>query len=176
MIVAQRPVKTCKNKHIYLFINPFIDFSCQDSYLNLKLVLWVFLPAGYLQWDIKNSVLGGVRYFNQTLLTVEQPGYYLVYSRVTFSKAAARSPLKGEVKLRKDDKKEEVKTLMRAYCNLDGATRTMCTASQEEVVRLERGNQLGVWVEDLSLVNYDEAATTFGMYKLEGEPLRAAGR
>lgn len=96
---------------------------------------------------------------------MEQTGDYYVYSRVTFSTAAARSPLASEVMLRKDDTGKEAKTVMQAYCNL-GNGGTMCTASQGGLVSLERGNQLGVWVEDLSLVNYDEAATTFGMYKV----------
>lgn len=132
--------------------------------LNLQLTLWVF-AAGYLQWNTKNSVMNGVRHYNFTLLTVEQTGDYYVYSRVTFSTAVARSPLASEVTLRKDDTEREAKTVMQAYCSL-GKGGTMCTASQGELMTLERGNKLGVWVEDLSLVNYNEAATTFGMYKL----------
>lgn len=134
----------------------------------LTLVLWAF-SAGYLKWDTKNSVLKGVNYFNETLLTVQQTGDYYVYSKVTFSKAAAKSPLVGEVKLRTNDKDQEAKTVMQTFCNLgsgSGSGNTMCTASQGQVMALEQGNQLGVWVEDLSLVNYGEASTTFGMYKL----------
>lgn len=130
---------------------------------NLQRTLWVF-AAGYLQWNTKNSVLKGIGRYNWTLLTVEQTGDYYVYSRVTFSTAAARSPLSNEVMLRKDNT-DKAKTVMQAYCNL-GHGGTMCTASQGELMTLERGNQLGVWVEDLTLVNYDTAATTFGMYKL----------
>lgn len=132
----------------------------------LKFVLWVF-PAGYLQWDTKNSVLKGINYFNETWLTVQQTGDYYVYSKVTFSKAAAKSPLAGEVKLRKNSTEKEAKTVMQAFCNIgSGSSNTMCTASQGQVMTLERGNQLSVWVEDRSLVNYVEASTTFGMYKL----------
>lgn len=131
--------------------------------LNLQLTLWVF-AAGYLQWNTKNSVLKGIGRYNWTLVTVEQTGDYYVYSRVTFSTVAARSPMASEVTLRKDDT-DKANTVMKAYCNLSNG-RTMCTASQGELMTLERGNQLGVWVEDLSLVNYDKAATTFGMYKL----------
>lgn len=109
-------------------------------------------------------MLKGIGRYNRTLLTVEQTGDYYVYSRVTFSTAAARSPLASEVKLRKDNT-DKAKTVMQAYCNL-GNGGTMCTASLGEPMTLERGNQLGVWVEDLSLVNCDEPATTFGMYKL----------
>lgn len=107
----------------------------------------------------------GLNYYNKTWLTVLQTGDYYVYSRVTFSKAAARTPLAGEVKLRRSETDERAKTVMQAYCSL-GSDSFLCTASQGEVLTLERGNQLAVWVEDLSLVNYVEAATTFGMYKL----------
>lgn len=60
---------------------------------------------------------------------------------------------------------------MQAYCNLDThsggvSTPRLCTASQGEVITLEGGNQLSVWVQNLALVNYEEGATTFGMYKL----------
>ena len=60
---------------------------------------------------------------------------------------------------------------MQAFCNLDShsgsaAIPRMCTASQGEVISLEKGNQLSVWVQDLSLVNYEDGSTTFGMYKL----------
>lgn len=76
-----------------------------------------------------------------------------------------------KVKLRKNETQNEEKTVMQAYCNLDshgGAESIphLCTASQGEVITVEGGNQLSVWVQDLSLVNYEEGATTFGMYKL----------
>lgn len=164
MVVEHWPPKREKKptrKNISLFIS---SICTQALTLNLQLTLWVF-AAGYLLWNTKNSVLKGIGRYNSTLLTVEQTGEYYVYSRVTFSTAVARSPLANEVTLRKDNTHKEAKTVMQAYCNLgDGAT--MCTASQGELMTLERGNQLGVWVEDLSLVNYDKGATTFGMYKL----------
>lgn len=34
------------------------------------------------------------------------------------------------------------------------------------MITLEKGHQLSVWVHDLSLVDYKDGATTFGMYKL----------
>lgn len=62
---------------------------------------------------------------------------------------------------------------MQAYCSLiDHADENgapiphLCTATQGEVVTLESGNQLSIWVQDLTLVDYEEGATTFGMYKL----------
>lgn len=57
---------------------------------------------------------------------------------------------------------------MQAYCDLDSKSEIprLCTATQGEVIKLDKGNQLSVWVLDPSLVNYEEGATTFGMYKL----------
>lgn len=101
---------------------------------------------------------------------MQQPGDYYVYSRVTFSKGAARIPLASKVKVRRHATDEEETTVMQAFCSLaDAAAATiprLCTATQGEVVTLDSGNQLSVWVEDLRLVTYEEGATTFGMYKL----------
>lgn len=99
-----------------------------------------------------------------------EPGDYYVYSRVTFSRGDSVRPLATIVKLRKNKTGEE-KTLMQAYCNLDSHSGSaliprLCTAMQGDVISLEIGNQLSVWVQDLSLVDYDEGATAFGMYKL----------
>ncbi|KAI9514629.1 hypothetical protein NQZ68_031516 [Dissostichus eleginoides] len=126
--------------------------------------------SGYLQWDIGHSVLKSVSYYHNMWLTIEQPGDYYVYSRVTFSKGDSTRPLVSRVKLRESEKGEE-KIVMQAYCNLDssGAPASvpqLCTATQGEVVTLEKGNQLSVWLQDLKLVNYEEGATTFGIFRL----------
>lgn len=126
--------------------------------------------SGYLRWDMDHSTLREINYFYKSWLTVPQPGDYYVYSRVTFSKGDSIRPLATNIKLRKNETEEE-KTVMQAFCNLEHRTGSaspprLCTASQGEVITLERGNQLSVWVQDLSLVNYEEGATTFGMYKL----------
>ncbi|XP_031718623.1 CD40 ligand [Anarrhichthys ocellatus] len=125
---------------------------------------------GYLKWDINHSVLRYIDYYHYSWLTIREPGDYYVYSRVTFSKGDAQLALVSKVNLRKNEKEEE-KVVMQAYCNLDSSSRSaliprLCTATQGEVITLEKGNQLGVWVQDLLLVNYEEGATTFGMYKL----------
>ncbi|XP_029297771.1 CD40 ligand [Cottoperca gobio] len=125
---------------------------------------------GNLQWEINHSVHRSINYYNNSWLTILQPGDYYVYSRVTFSKGDSVGPLVSRVKMRKNEKGEE-KVVMVAYCNLDSASGSalspqLCTASQGETITLEKGNQLSVWVQDLSLVNYEEGATTFGMYKL----------
>ncbi|KAM6952955.1 CD40 ligand [Lycodopsis pacificus] len=125
---------------------------------------------GYLQWDFNHSVLRYIDYYQNNWLTIREPGEYYVYSRVTFSKGDSKLALVSKVNLRKNEKEKE-KVVMQAYCNLDSGNGStliprLCTATQGEVIRLEKGNQLGVWVQDLLLVNYEEGATTFGMYKL----------
>lgn len=125
---------------------------------------------GYLQLDINHSVLRNIGYYHSNWLTIEHSGDYYVYSRVTFSKGSSEQPLVSRVKLRQDVKGEE-KVVMQAYCSLDSHSGSalvprLCTATQVEVITLEKGNQLTVWVEDPSLVNYVERSTTFGMYKL----------
>lgn len=124
--------------------------------------------SGYLQWDMKHSVRREINYFRKSWLTILQSGDYFVYSRVTFSKGDSKRPLTTMIKLRKNESDEE-KTVMQAFCNLDirnTSVPRLCTASQGEVITLEKGNQLSVWVQDLLLVNYEETATTFGIYKL----------
>ncbi|XP_035504958.1 CD40 ligand [Scophthalmus maximus] len=126
--------------------------------------------SGYLQWDMKHSVFRNTNYFQESWLTVLQSGDYYVYSRVTFLKSESVAPLASKVMLR-NSKAEDKKILMQAYCNMGGRTGDasvprLCTATLGEVVTLEEGNQLSVWIENLSLVDYDEKATAFGMYKL----------
>ncbi|KAE8285733.1 hypothetical protein D5F01_LYC15400 [Larimichthys crocea] len=128
------------------------------------------LGPDYLQWDMTHSVRKGINYYHNSWLTILQPGDYYVYSRVTFSKGDPQNPLASKVKLRKNETGEE-KTVMKAYCSMDSHSGSaliprMCTASQGEVITLEKGNQLSLWVQDRSLVNYEDGATTFGMYKL----------
>nr|XP_061786492.1 CD40 ligand isoform X1 [Nerophis lumbriciformis] len=133
--------------------------------------------SGYLQWDLKHSERRNVNYFyGSSWLTILQPGDYLVVSRVTFSRRDPHTPLASSVKLRRGGggggggEEEEAKdtVAMRAYCSLagSGSDPQMCTTSQVEVMSLRRGEQLSVWVEDLSLVDYTRTATTFAVYKL----------
>ncbi|XP_040903490.1 CD40 ligand [Toxotes jaculatrix] len=126
--------------------------------------------SGFLKWDIKHSLLKKINYYKEVWLTIPESGDYYVYSRVTFSKGDSAKPLASRVLLRKNENAEE-KVVMRAYCSLDSNTERksipqLCTATQGEVIPLEKGNQLSVWVQNLSLVDYTEGATTFGMYKL----------
>ncbi|MEQ2191663.1 hypothetical protein XENOCAPTIV_000805 [Xenoophorus captivus] len=122
------------------------------------------------KWDTDHSVYRDINYFHSTWVTILQPGDYFVYSRVTFSRGDSTIPLASFVKMRKSDSGEE-KVVMKAYCSMSNGTGSMlnphmCTATQQDVITLERGNQLSVWVEDLSLVDYEVGATSFGMYKV----------
>ncbi|XP_019718893.1 CD40 ligand isoform X1 [Hippocampus comes] len=125
--------------------------------------------SGYLRWDMKHSVLSNINYYRNSWLTVLESGDYMVFSRVTFSKADPEKPLASVLKLKRDESAEE-KVAMQAYCSLDpsgfGSKSQLCSVSLGEVISLERGNQLSLWVQDLSQVDYSEKATVFGMYKL----------
>ncbi|KAM3613224.1 uncharacterized protein V6R79_022763 [Siganus canaliculatus] len=131
--------------------------------------------SGFLEWDMKPSFFRNINYYHKNWLTILEPGDYYVYSRVTFSKVASskddsKSPPASLIKLRQSETAKE-ETVMQAYCSLDtrggpAGVSHVCTASQGQVIRLEKGNQLSVWVPDLLAVNYEEEATTFGMYQL----------
>ncbi|XP_022615562.1 tumor necrosis factor ligand superfamily member 6-like [Seriola dumerili] len=124
--------------------------------------------AGYLMWDMDHSIRRNINYYHKSWLTILQSGEYYVYSTVTFTKSDLMVPLASRVKLRKDEKGEE-KTVMQASCSLHREKTSiphLCTATHGRVVTLEKGDQLSVWVQNLSLVDYDDIATTFGMYKL----------
>ncbi|KAM3867022.1 CD40 ligand [Diretmus argenteus] len=127
--------------------------------------------SGYLKWNMDYSHRRNINYYLASWLTVLQPGNYYVYARVTFSRWDSSLPLASIVKLRESETGKET-DVMKAYCSLEkpdaGQARSpaMCTASQGEVITLKAGNQLSVWVQDLSSVDYEEGATTFGMYKL----------
>ncbi|KAM7389948.1 hypothetical protein PAMP_023892 [Pampus punctatissimus] len=128
-----------------------------------------FTP-GYLEWDMNHSVHRKINYYHNSWLTILEPGDYYVFSRVTFSKGDSKQVLASMIKLRKNATGDE-KIVMRAFCSLDSyiaseSVPQLCTATQGEVIPLEKGNQLSVWVQDLSLVDYREGATAFGMYKV----------
>lgn len=136
----------------------------------MKTLIFIIISAGYLQWAMGHSDRVRINYYEKSWLTVLEPGDYLVYSRVTFSRGDSVLPQVSRVVLRKDKTAKE-KVLMQGYCNLESPTEKasipdICTVTQVDVVKLEEGNQLSVWVEKLSLVDYDENVTAFGIYKL----------
>ncbi|CAL1613737.1 unnamed protein product [Knipowitschia caucasica] len=119
---------------------------------------------GHLKWDMRHSQYSRphINYYNSSWLTIEKPGYYFVYSRVTFSSGHSTIPLTNRVDWRKTQTGEP-KPIMQAFCH---TISTLCTASAEDVVQLETGNQLSVWTEDLSLISYEETGTTLGLFSL----------
>ncbi|XP_072289392.1 CD40 ligand [Eucyclogobius newberryi] len=120
--------------------------------------------SGHLIWNIKHSKysIPHVNYYNNSWLTIEEPGHYFVYSRVTFSNGLHTKTLMNQVQLRKSTT-DKPRVTMQAFCHTQSS---LCTATAEGLIRLEKGNQLSVWTEDVSLVNYYEGATAFGLYNL----------
>ncbi|KAJ8015710.1 hypothetical protein DPEC_G00028960 [Dallia pectoralis] len=119
-----------------------------------------------LEWNISHSVRRNVKYYLSSWLEVQQPGNYIIYSQVTFAKWDAKKPLANQVKMRKGTKGEG-ETLMTAHCSIGSKEKPeKCTAFQSGVFSLEPGDQLSVSVTDPELVNYEQDATTFGLYKL----------
>ncbi|XP_010899776.1 CD40 ligand [Esox lucius] len=121
--------------------------------------------SNILKWNMDHSVLKHINYYKSSWLKVLQSGDYSIYTQVTFSMWHPKKPLASQLKLRKRES-EEAKTLMTAYCSLNNNTSDVCTAYQGGVFSLDEGDQLSVWVTDLSLVSYDVDCTTFGLYKL----------
>lgn len=119
-------------------------------------------------WEMGPSIRRNINYYKESWLTILQSGEYYIYSTVTFSKSDPTLPLASRVMLRKSEN-EDATVVMQASCSLHSSTEkipNLCTATQGKVVTLEKGYQLSVWVQNLSLVDYDDTATTFGMYKL----------
>ena len=179
MVVEQQSGTTQSRMKLRKWSNLYLtkDFqntarSCQKSIEKLTFfsLFPSVSPVGYLRWNMNHSVRKNINFFHNSWLTILEPGDYYVYSRVTFSKGNPQIPLASKVKLRKTESDEQ-KVVMMAYCSLSSSYSSesnphMCTATQMDLITLEKGNQLSVWVPDLSLVDYEEGATTFGMYKV----------
>ncbi|CAL8263197.1 unnamed protein product [Lota lota] len=120
----------------------------------------------YLQWNMDHSILRNVGYYWACWLRVQQPGDYYVYARVSFSRGGGPDlPLVSMVRL-KHNETDKIQDVMKAYCSMGDLKTGQCTASQGQVLSLQVGNLLSVWVENLKWVDYEKGATTFGMYKL----------
>ncbi|XP_061106328.1 CD40 ligand-like [Conger conger] len=120
-----------------------------------------------LQWNRDRSIMKNVDYFTkQATLRIRIPGYYFVYSRVTFSKHNSRIPLAHTVNRLQEEADKGL--LLKSFCSM--RTGEFCTSFQGGIVRLEEGQQLYVNVTDLSLVNFDVTATTFGLFLLRHTP------
>ncbi|CAL8331626.1 unnamed protein product [Gadus morhua 'NCC'] len=122
----------------------------------------------YLQWNMDHSILKNVGYYWASWLEVQQPGDYYVYARVSFSGGGKEGMPLVSMVLRKHNETGKSHDVMKAYCSLGnhGSAQGQCTVSQGQVLSLQMGNLLGVWVENHTWVNYEREATTFGMFKL----------
>jgi len=118
-------------------------------------------------------------HYHGSWVCVRQSGYYYVYARVSFSGGggggggrggAAQTgwPLISVVRLRHGrEETGKPRDAMKAYCTRGNHRNGgLCTTSQGQLLQLEPGNLLGVWVENTTWVDYESGATTFGMYKL----------
>ena len=115
-----------------------------------------------------HSILKNVGYYWASWLKVQQAGDYYVYARVSFSGGEKPGMTMVSKVLRKHNDTGKPHDVMKAYCSLGnhGSAPGQCTVSQGQVLSLQMGNLLGVWVENHTWVNYEREATTFGMFKL----------
>ncbi|XP_017328906.1 CD40 ligand [Ictalurus punctatus] len=113
-----------------------------------------------LLWDLNFSVKEKISLSTSGVLTIRYPGYYLIQSQVTFSKAHEKAPLKQTI-WTKNSK------LLESYCSLprNSAIPDLCTSSQTGVFRLEKDQTLFLNVTDRHLVHSD--STTFGLFRLQ---------
>ncbi|TSS60355.1 CD40 ligand [Bagarius yarrelli] len=118
-----------------------------------------------LLWSTSHSVLDKVSLSMSGVLTIQYPGYYLIQSHVTFSKAHAKDPLKQVILSQKTGKRPS--ELLRSFCSLPSGNTipSLCTTSETAVFRLEKGERLFVNVTDKQLVNME--FTTFGLFRLQ---------
>ncbi|XP_060741048.1 CD40 ligand [Tachysurus vachellii] len=119
-----------------------------------------------LVWKKTHSVLEKITLSSSGVLTIQYPGYYLIQSQVTFSKAHEKAPLYQAIWSQKTND-ETPSELLKSFCSLPRGSKMpdLCTASETGVFRLEKGHKLFVNVTDKSLVNLD--ATTFGLFRLQ---------
>ncbi|KAG9351352.1 hypothetical protein JZ751_022600 [Albula glossodonta] len=121
-----------------------------------------------LKWNRDHSRLKNVDFF-RNLLQIRISGYYYIYSQVTFSKADSSTP-KAQTVMRKRRLGTALgeNLLFKAFCSL--RSDELCTSYNGGVVRLEQGDQLYINVTDPTMVNYEVAATTFGLFLLNRNP------
>lgn len=119
-----------------------------------------------LLWKSTNDAMDKISLKSSGALMIHYPGYYLIQSQVTFSKADQKAVLKQTIWTQKS-KTEDPVQLLTSCCSLprDSAVPEMCTSSQTGVFRLEKDQMVFVNVTDISLVNSD--LTTFGLFRLQ---------
>ncbi|XP_018598609.1 CD40 ligand-like [Scleropages formosus] len=122
-----------------------------------------------LRWKGDHSILRNVNHLPTGMLQVRQPGYYYIYSQVTFSKAVPKIPLTQTItRWSVSPDKPKADLLLKAFCNW--TNEGVCTSFQGGVFKLEKGQKLAVQVADTSLVSFDDTATTFGLFLLQQTP------
>lgn len=119
-----------------------------------------------LLWTSSHYVLEKISLSMSGILTIQYPGYYLIHSQVTFSKAHEKAPLMQTLWTQKT-KGENPSELLKSYCNLprDSVIPDLCTASETGVFRLEKDQMLFVNVTNRHLVHSN--ATTLGLFRLQ---------
>lgn len=119
-----------------------------------------------LLWDNIHSKLDKIGLKSTGVLTIHYPGYYLIQSQVTFSKAHEKAMLTQTIWTKKA-KAENPSQLLKCFCSLprDSAIPDLCTASQTGVFRLEKDQMLFVNVTERQLVHVD--STTLGLFRLQ---------
>ncbi|KAI4897300.1 hypothetical protein NFI96_024668 [Prochilodus magdalenae] len=124
-----------------------------------------------LLWNEDHSLLKNILLNTKGIVTIQYPGYYFVYSQVTFSKQHMKVPLRQAIwtqKPKKDSKDNDVwEKLLVSYCSLpqDSSVPNLCTASNAGVFEFEENQQLFVNVTVREFVN--EESSTFGLFKLQ---------
>ncbi|XP_064206709.1 CD40 ligand-like [Anguilla rostrata] len=123
-----------------------------------------------LKWNPDYSMLKNVEYYTRSRsLQIRVPGYYFVYSQVTFSKAHPKTPLAQFVMRRRSSAERAGEDLLlKAFCS--PGSNDLCTSYQAGMFRLEEGQQLYVNVTDSSLVNFEVTTTTFGLFLMQRVP------
>ncbi|KAL6480233.1 hypothetical protein MHYP_G00112660 [Metynnis hypsauchen] len=123
-----------------------------------------------LIWDEEHSLVKEI-HLNKGIVTISYPGYYYVYSHVTFSKAHMKVPLRQVIWTRKSKnsgkEKEGWEKLLVSFCSLSQSSSApgLCTASHAGVFELQKNQELFVNVTGTDLVNAE--SSTFGLFKLQ---------
>ncbi|XP_066506091.1 CD40 ligand isoform X2 [Hoplias malabaricus] len=124
-----------------------------------------------LLWNTGHSLLKDISVNSHGIITIKYPGYYFIYSQVSFSKGHVKVPLGQALwtqKTKKDTtQKQGWEKMLMAFCSLpqNSGVPDLCTASLFGVFELEENQQLLVNVTGKDLVNAE--SSTFGLFRLQ---------
>ncbi|XP_006633058.1 CD40 ligand [Lepisosteus oculatus] len=115
------------------------------------------------QWSEDHSLLKNVDFDSfRSMIRITTPGIYYIYSQVTFSKTQDKAPVVQNVM--KEWKGQE-STLLTASSSLSNSRDpSLYTIYQGGVFELKKDEYLYVKVTNLSLVNFNENSTMFGLF------------